>query len=504
MKSIKDHLNSKGYTLKNILGQAMWYSKNAVLSVSLMSGLGLPWNYDNFRIREWMDGINDEDFKYKVPENAILLRAVYKKGNPSFSNAYNGNRNDYQNYLWDDTGFKKTITPVSQSYLIINELMLAKYLVKDIDEDFENTDNIKDRKATALLLLNSALLQADFLCEHMRNQSRLFVSKNDKTEKPYGEPILEETDKPPTISEQAIVLEAFSLLANTLDNEKYPEFLNLDLSQKYLKNAQEIYTMFKDSPGDIYGAKSKELCNIISSCLEYSKTNVSSEILDYATTLAIELESRVDMSGNLMRYAYEDSLTSNSSSFVAVKALIQAYALTGIYKFLSCAQLLYKKLNLLWDKSNYLFLLDDSDKYKYTLRDIGSVLGGINAIRLFGDDHYKEDAKEKLINFFNTSINLSGILLSTAPVPGAEEYEGYLSHARSDSNAVSIEDFASPNIPQALDVSMAPVFGKKFTFKPKKKKFTINSQSFYSDYALYTINELLCLNYPEIECYDLK
>jgi hypothetical protein len=61
------------------------------------------------------------------------------------------------------------------------------------------------------------------------------------------------------------------------------------------------------------------------------------------------------------------------------------------------------------------------------------------------------------------------------------------------------------NIHKALDYAVVNNLIDKnpsnYVTLPKKKKFTVNSSSFYSDYALYTMNEMLCINYPAIDCY---
>lgn len=506
MKSIKGHqYNKSDLKLNNILGQSLWYARCGTLSVSLMSGFGLPWNYDGTRVREWLRVLDNRIIENNIPENLMLLRAVYKKGSPHYYNAYNGNRNDYQNFLWDDSSFKKIITPTSQSYLIMDEIMLAKYFCDCSNIDFQETENIAEKKALSLYLINSAVIQAQFMSDYLRNYDGLFISKIDKSESPYGQPHLEDIDKQPAVSEQALALEAFCMLANTLENKAYPLLENPDFSTICKKYAEEIYVMFHNSFDDIFLGKTKELCNIISACIEYYKTNPNDkDILNYITTLSLELESRIDMSGNVLRFPDHGSLTSNSSCFLAVKTLIQAYKVTGIYKFQKSADLVYKKLNLLWDPYSNLYSLDSDDKYKYTLRDVGSVIGGLNAIRLFGEDEYRQDSEYKLVSFFNAAVNTSGLVQASQPPPRLDDCEGYFSCSRNNTDSIIYEDFCSPGIPQSLEAGLAPVFGKKFTYKPKKRKYNINSTSFYSDYALYTVNEMFYMAYPFIHCYYEK
>jgi hypothetical protein len=184
--------------------------------------------------------------------------------------------------------------------------------------------------------------------------------------------------------------------------------------------------------------------------------------------------------------------------------LIEAYAITEIHKFLDCAYLIYNKLNLLWDPINSLYSLDNDDKYKYTLKDVGCVIAGLNSMRLFGEGGYKTEACDKLITFFNSSLNNSGLVQASFPPPTLDDWEGHKRCLINNRDSIINEDFCHSDIPQVFDVSTAPVFAKKFTFKPKKQKFKVNSDSFYSEYALFTVNELLCMNYPDIECFHKK
>jgi hypothetical protein len=290
------------------------------------------------------------------------------------------------------------------------------------------------------------------------------------------------------------------MLAYILDDAEYPLFRNSRNAAVFRKYSDEIFSMLEGSPDDVFNSKARDLSTTISSCIQYYMLNPSDGLLNYITTLSLELESRVDMSGNVLRFPGGNDLTSGSSCFVVIKSLIEAFSLTGIYKFLNSAITIYKKLNFSWDSTNDLYSLDNDDKYKYTLRDAGSVLSGINAIRIFSDDTSKHDAENKLISFFNSAINLSGLVQSCIPPPDIDDCEGNMSSIRNSCTGVNENDFCHSDIPKSPGSCTAPVFAKKFTYKAKKHKFNVNSKSFYSDYALLTAYEMLCMNYPEIQC----
>lgn len=503
MKSIKQYKESKSNsTLSGILGQSLWYARCCVLSVSFMSGFGLPWNYDDARFNMWFDILHNDENKYEIPENVTILRSIYKKGDPHYSNTYNGNDKDYRNFMWDDSSFKKIITPAAQAYLIMDEIMLAKYFHKCMDDEYKISENHSEKLTTSLLLINSAIVQVQFASDYLRNSDGLFVSKTDLSQNSYGDPYLEEVDGLPTVSDQALVLKALSMLSDSLMDDKLPLFKDNSDALSVKKYADEIFQVFLDSPDEIFNSKTRDLCNVISSSIQYYALSQNKDaVFDYITRLALELESRVDMSGNLTRFPFENKLTSNSSCFTAIKALMEAYKFTGIYKFLNTSITLYKKLNLLWDPVNNLYLLDNEDKYKYTLRDIGSVISGLNALRLFANDDYKNDAGSKLLRFFNSAVNSSKLVQSSMPPPPDRDFESFFNCLRSGSESVAYGDFCNVDIPQALESGIAPVFAKKFTFSPKKRKFDINSCSFYSEYALFTASEMLQMNYPEIQCF---
>lgn len=506
LKSIKEHRDNKcDATLQSILGQSLWYSRCCILSVSLMSGFGLPWNYDDARVSSWfgiLEGIHDN---CTTPENITILRAVYKKGSPLYSNTYNGNMKDYRNFIWDDSSYKRIITPTAQAYLIMDEVMLAQYFYKCMDESFRALEGTSEKLAISLLLMNSAIIQAEFMSNYLRNSDGLFVSKTDTSENSYGEPNLDEIDGIPTVSEQALALKTYSMLSGLLDDPGYPQFKDHKSSLSFKRYADEIYEVFLDSPQDIFESKTRDLCNVISSCIQYYTIGENkTSILEHITKLSLELESRVDMSGNVLRFPFENKLASSTSCFATLKALIEAYRATGIYKFLSTSTTLYKKLNLMWDPVSNLYMLDNDSKYKYTSRDVGSIISGLNSIRLFGDDQYKNDAGNKLVSFFNSAVNSSKLVQSSMPLPSISDYEGAFNCARSSFDSISYGNFCHVDIPQTLETGIAPVFAKKFTFKPQKHTFDINSGAFYTEYALYLANEMLEMNYPQIDCYSLS
>lgn len=499
MKSIKEY-NKSNSTMQSILGQSLWYARCCILSVSLMSGFGLPYDFDSIRSKKWFDRLDDPEAVHSALQNVKILRAVYKKGDPRYCNSFNGSERDYDNYIWDDSSFKRVISPVSQSYLIMDEIMLAKYFHKCMEERYADLDNNNEKKAICIFLANSALVQSQFMSDYLRNIDGLFVPKADLSQNPFGEPYLEEEESEPAVSDQAIAMKAFSMLSESLNDTRYPLFMDNYYSSMNRRYAEEIYQVFQDSPQDIFGGKTRDLCNVISACIQYYKSHSNNnDVFNYIMELSLELESRIDMSGNLLRYPDDNKLTSNSSCFIAVSTLLEAYKLTNIYKFLSSASAIYRKLNLLWDHVNGLYLLDNDDKYKYTSRDVGTVISGLNAIRLYGDEGQRYDAQSKLISFFSNAVNSSSLIQSCITPPPLGDFEGLYNCQRSGAEDIVQGNFYHPSILQSLETCTAPVFAKKFTFKPKKHKFDINSKSFYSEYALYTACEMLQMNYPDID-----
>lgn len=503
MKSIKRNEQPiEDSNLMNVLNQALWYSRCCIISVSLMSGFGIPWNYDSSRIGNWLRDINIMEDDMVLPENVSILRGIYKKGEPHYTNTYNGDEKDFRNYLWDDSSFKRIITPTSQAYLIMDEIMLAEYLHKCI-EAFPDIQS-ENKKAMALLLIKSADMQSQFMSENLRNIDGLFVPKADLSSNPFGDPVLEESVDDPEVSDQALALQAFSMASIAFDDPAFPLFADKKASAYCLRNAAELYEVFLESPEDIFEGKTRDLCSVIPSCIEYYNATKYSSVLDYVTMLALELESRIDMSGNLLRFPYDSKLTSNASCFNAINALIKSYNLTGIQKFQSAASMLYKKLSLLWSPLDCLYCLDADGKYKYTARDVGSVLSGLNAMRLFGENEYRNDAEKKLVSFFNSSINLSKLMQSVLPPPSQNDIEAAYALKRLNTNQMEYSYFCHPEIPLSIETNTAPVFAKKFSMKPQKRKYDINSSSFYSEYSLYASYEMMQMNYPEIQCFYRK
>ena len=502
MQSIKEYATIKNdIKVQDIANKSMNYSRLCILSLSLMSGFGLPWNFDKGTISKWLKPIDNLGIKYTIPDNITLIRAIYKKSEPRYLNAYNGNQKDFHNFLWDDSNFEKTITPHSQAFLIMNEIMLAKYLYNNLDNiDSQNNsskviNNIIDNKVAAIFLANSAIIQGEFLSNYLRNSDGLFIVKNDLTENPYGEPYLQDGDTPPIVSDQAFVLKAFCYISQAIDNKSFPIHKGDEISSKFKRYSKQIYEMFLNSKDEILNCKTRDLTNVLSACIQFYLTEKANReyVLEFITILALELESRVDMSGNVARFSDQPHLTSSSSCFNSIKALIEAYNTTGIYKFLDCAGIIYKRLDLLWNPSCSLYSLDNDEKYEYTCRDIGSVLAGLNYVRLFGSDDLKNDSERKMISFFKSAIESSEII----PI-NMDKFVSNSCEKDKMPNIILYKDVTNPADEEHLSpLPKPPVFFKKFTYKPKKSKYSINGKSFYSDYGLFTSYELINVITPD-------
>ncbi|NGX96510.1 MAG: hypothetical protein G4V63_15190, partial [Candidatus Afipia apatlaquensis] len=263
LRSISEHQHKKSeYTLKNILGQAIWYSRWCIESISLMSGFGICCEYDRAKINRLLKVLNIKNIEHILPENMTLLKAVYKKGDPHHCNAFNGNKNDFHNFLWDSSSFKKVINPSSQAYLILDEILIAKFLYKQ-SVSVHSIKNIASTRATALVLMDCAKMQCEFMSGCLRNNEGLFVSKEETDLDGQGKLELSEEEDPPSVSDQALAMKAFSALASALQDKNYPVFEDDSFAGTCKKYADEIYSMLKDSPDDVFNSKAKDLCSII-------------------------------------------------------------------------------------------------------------------------------------------------------------------------------------------------------------------------------------------------
>lgn len=499
MRGIDEHKSRSSLTLESIIPQSLWYARCCILSASLMSGFGIRVEGTQSRDEDYIRILRDEGNKEQIPGGAVMLRAIYKKGDPHFASQPEVGSREDRSYVWDESSFKRIVSPSSQAFLMLDEVMLAKYLYRRSEEGED------DSRLNALpqILMDSAAAQGKFMSDYLRNSDGLFVSKLDSGRNPFMEPELEGDEDTPAVTEQAAAMKAYSALAVALDDDRYPLFRNPTSASSFKKYAEEILMMLRDSSDDVFGCKTKDLSGTISSLVQHHRSNPSNELLKYIASLAVELESRMDMSGNIARFPDSDTFTSNSSCFYVIKPLIESYRVTGIEKLLDASTLLYRKLDLCWDRSCGLYSLEPGDKYKYTLRDVGYVIAGLNTVRLFGDPSVRDEAAARLAAFFNSAVNSSGIVQSSMPPPDIGRHPARPERTDADQEESVKQEFITPGIPIFPKGNIAPVFAKKFTYRPKKRKYSINSSTFYSDYALFTASEMMCMGYPDVECFPL-
>lgn len=109
-------------SINHCLDQLKLYSKSTIINSCLLSGCGF--------IRETEDNIFEKIYnhnQYKIDEifdNLTPISCIYKKAKPVFATP----PEDFVNpgiYMWDFSGFNKTILPESQAFAIISMLTLS-------------------------------------------------------------------------------------------------------------------------------------------------------------------------------------------------------------------------------------------------------------------------------------------------------------------------------------------------------------------------------------------
>ena len=130
----------------------------------------------------------------------------------------------------------------------------------------------------------------------------------------------------------------------------------------------------------------------------------------------------------------------------------------------------------------------------YTIDEVGTIIGTLNAMRIFETADIDADLAEEVFKTFHEEvINKGGLLLSAPPIKAVKspfEYEG-------EPETYFRYDTTQPYPPMAGgEFGVAPVFATSIALK--NGTWTVTNSNFDSAGAMHTSNEMIWLHYDEI------
>lgn len=452
-----DHLKETEQDLEDMSLKLLSMSMNTIKWGCLYSGAGIAYPLPEKGLQELLINIDALIPSKDIYKNLRPLKCLYTKAKPEIANI-TSEILEYPNYTWDSRSFNKIITPSTQSYAILAFCSLAKLLY--------NEDVI-----LGSILVKNAEIIYDFLSTYLRNEDGLFICVEDKS-KSFGDDIkIKPCQKNSKLMDQLCVFEALLCLYSITSKNEFKEYFNPQNS-KYLNEARSIFNYIDENYHDFLELTSKQISLSISSLARCCKLESDTEqLVNYNQLIALlcaELESRINVKGELERSFNNSTPSSFITHFRAASALLEGSVETGIKKFAGFSERIFDYLTDLFDYSMGLFVTGDSTELNYSIRDIAEIIKGYY---LYYSLYKKERNLKVMLDFYTSSIEKSGI------VPSVE-----LRHFKFRNREIHIPD----ELPLLSECSNPPVFLKSFRFIFKKTQTRSVSKYFKSNYALYS------------------
>ena len=448
--------------------EGYWYSRYNLGNLSMRSGLGNIVTPDPKVIMAAMAAADADfdpaefakgNFDYgdgnhvKPPANVAPISTVYKSGDPHYIAPFKAP--DFGTQRWDPAKMDTTLTGLANGYAILKEVEWARQF--HVDDHFGTPDSDFGaywRFVGAMMTINAKL------------QARSFFSNMDGYDLSDGG--------------AAVMLMAVSDLTDLLarDRQAHSEvpnrFKDPKVAQAMAGGAHKLFELVKDSNPTTIREKALTIQSLVWYAARAADDAHKAAALRKMHTVTHDLQGMSP--GNATEQAWY------------LRGLIEAKRTLG--------------LNDGSIRTVAAEFLDGFDMEKggfanqdvYTIDDVGTIIGTLNALRIFETADVDADAAEEVFRtFFEEVINKGGLQLSTPPLPIAKdpfEYEGepptYFRYGPSQ-----------PVPPKAGgQYGVAPVFATSIGYKDGQ--WAVIDSNFDAAGAMHASNEMIWLHYDEI------
>lgn len=433
--------------------EGYWYSRYNLMSLSMQSGIGDTFMPDMDMMMAMAQAVdadpNDGD-TVMMPANPQLISVVYAGGDPHFAQA--PNPMDFATLRW--VGGNTRMSVAATAWTITKELEWAKQF--HVDSHFGTPQDNFGAQGRFMGMVMALLPKMQFQA-YMQDPARYETSKAGD----YALLI--------ALSDGVEVYGAANL-PNSASNRYYDP----DTAAMFRMAAdQQFATVIASHP-----QKVQDLSLGIQSLVWYAANTTN------PANKAAALSQITDWGRSLQGKKAHNPTQLGS----AIRGLIEVGRVTGDTRFLDAAA---GRFNILAADFNSTYGYFNHQK-KYTVDDVGTLLGAINASRLFLGERIDQDVATAIFaGFFEGVVNLSGLQISTPPVDQfkdpfeQEDPEIYLRY---------------PGQPFPSEAGgaygIAPVFAASVKFN--KNGWKANHSSFDTAGAMHSANEMIWFHNDEV------
>lgn len=426
-----------------------------VISFSVLSGSGTivsPSLHDLDIIEELCKNMPPN----QRPYNVMFMNSLYKKNIPIYAKDIK-NPYDLESYQWLDMKREKSIDIEVMAASIISCCSIIEKLIT-------SQLQLENNQFTAFILFKTALHQAKFIERYLKIGD-IFYSGEDVSPDNAEELHIQITPKKPDSISQLYVLQAFTAL-NRLNSYNIP-FMQYN-ENEFCEDMSLLAPIYDIVLKNIKEIKSRELANIglctsriYVNCDTPSKTTY--RVLD---RIGAELLKRINENGELARTESDIEKSSIGTLCNCLNLLSQLYYMFGDKAYYYACIKIYQMLDSIWDREHCIFILKDSNKQLFSIKDISSILSSLLSFYCIADDpKLAKQIEEQIKGFYEKALIKSHIFINQI-------------HPIIQQNIID----AFPSIEAIKDT--APVFNKSFEYKVSKAKFYCDADVFRADYVL--------------------
>jgi len=445
--------------------EAYWYSRYNLGHLTMRSGMGEAFMPDEAMVEmmaKAVDADPDDGDTAMPPKGVALLRTVCSGGDPHWTQE--PNPMDFATMRWDEATFDKTLTGSATGWTIIKELEWAKQFHVDVHFGQPTDSYGAQWRFVGMIMVAMSKMQA---------QSWMAL---------HEQGIVQMVDK----SDPYVMLAALSDLAQVLEAETLPHsasnrYRDPEGAALFLAEANKQFDRVKEMPTE--GMNTKELALAIQGLAWFAAVTHDPDRQAQALQLVTDLGKELIMA---------KKATAAEKGY-AIRGLIEAYRLTGSTMYQLPAVQAFNNLAAEYDPTYGVF----TSQSTYTIDDVAAIVGGLNAIKLFGDTD-RTLVEEIFTGFFESAVNLSGLQQA---VPPKEASKGAFELDEPDIF------YGYPTLPLPREAGgeygIAPVFATSVSFDPETESWTAIDRRFDTAGAMHAANEFIWLHHDEVNGFPL-
>ncbi len=440
-----------------------------IVSFSVLSGSGTiisPSLHDLDIIEELCKDMPPN----QKPYNVMFMNSLYKRNTPLYAKEIK-NPYDFESYQWLDIKRKKDIDIEVMAFSIINCCSIIERLIT-------NQIQLENNQFVAFILFKTALHQAEFIKKYLKIGD-IYYCGEDVSHDAAKEFHIQIASKNPESTSQLCVLRAFTAL-NYINNYNLP-YMKFN-ENKFDEDISLIAPLYSIVLGNIEEIKSRELANI-GLCI--TQIYVNSDILSKASFKVLDgictvLKKRIDENGAITRTKSDIEKSSTYTLCNCLNLLSQLYYMFGDKACYQACTKIYHRLDSTWNREHNIFIIKDSNKQLFSIKDISSIIAALLSFYYIVDDSkLKKQIEGQIKDFYEISLVRSKIFVNQT-------------HPIIQQNIIE----CLTSIEAVKDT--APIFNKAFEYKISKAKFYCDSDVFRADYVMSSCS--LLFNNISIYC----